>query len=64
MNWDVLMIWPVATIILLIALSPFLAAVARTLRAEHRQNNGHCTSCNYNLTGNVSGVCPECGTKI
>ena len=22
---------------------------------------GHC-SCGYNLTGNVSGVCPECGT--
>ncbi len=21
-----------------------------------------CTSCGYNLTGNVSGVCPECGT--
>ena len=21
-----------------------------------------CVSCGYNLTGNVSGVCPECGT--
>jgi len=21
-----------------------------------------CTQCNYNLTGNTSGVCPECGT--
>jgi len=20
-----------------------------------------CTSCGYNLTGNVSGICPECG---
>ncbi len=25
---------------------------------------GHCRQCGYNLTGNVSGVCPECGTKI
>jgi predicted RNA-binding Zn-ribbon protein involved in translation (DUF1610 family) len=25
---------------------------------------GHCHRCGYNLTGNVSGVCPECGTKI
>jgi hypothetical protein len=25
---------------------------------------GHCRKCGYNLTGNVSGVCPECGTKI
>jgi hypothetical protein len=23
-----------------------------------------CLSCGYNLTGNISGVCPECGTKI
>lgn len=25
---------------------------------------GHCLTCGYDLTGNVSGVCPECGTKI
>ena len=24
---------------------------------------GRCRSCGYNLTGNVSGVCPECGTS-
>ena len=23
-----------------------------------------CKSCGYNLTGNQSGVCPECGTPI
>lgn len=23
---------------------------------------GHCTCCGYDLTGNVSGVCSECGT--
>lgn len=23
-----------------------------------------CPSCHYNLTGNVSGVCPECGTPL
>ena len=23
-----------------------------------------CPQCEYNLTGNVSGVCPECGTPI
>jgi hypothetical protein len=22
---------------------------------------GHCTACGYDLTGNVSGICPECG---
>lgn len=23
-----------------------------------------CQACSYDLTGNVSGICPECGTKI
>ncbi len=25
---------------------------------------GHCRKCGYNLTGNVSGVCPECGVVV
>ena len=25
---------------------------------------GHCQRCGYDLTGNVSGRCPECGTPI
>ena len=25
---------------------------------------GCCRKCRYDLTGNVSGVCPECGTQI
>ncbi len=25
---------------------------------------GHCQNCGYNLTGNVSGVCPECGESV
>ena len=25
---------------------------------------GHCTKCGYNLTGNTTGVCPECGTAM
>jgi hypothetical protein len=25
---------------------------------------GHCQLCDYNLTANVSGICPECGSKI
>ena len=26
--------------------------------------DGCCDACGYNLTGNVSGRCPECGTTI
>jgi len=25
---------------------------------------GHCPTCGYNLTGNVSGRCPECGQAV
>jgi hypothetical protein len=25
---------------------------------------GHCQKCGYDLTGDVSGVCPECGTEV
>ena len=29
-----------------------------------RPARGVCHSCRYDLTGNVSGVCPECGTEV
>ena len=25
---------------------------------------GHCALCGYDLTANISGVCPECGSLI
>jgi len=34
----------------------------RTLLARLRR--GQCTSCGYNLRGNISGVCPECGAEV
>ena len=40
----------------------------RDLRQRIRRNNAainrQCVHCEYNLTGNVSGVCPECGAAI
>lgn len=36
----------------------------RSTRASRRASRRHCPSCNYNLTGNTSGVCPECGTEL
>jgi hypothetical protein len=29
-----------------------------------RASAGHCARCGYDLTGNVSGICPECGHAI
>lgn len=39
-----------------------VAAIKRIRRARRRA--GLCGKCAYDLTGNVSGICPECGTKI
>jgi hypothetical protein len=47
---------------------PFLAIISPTallfwLDRRHIPA-GHCQKCGYNLTGNVSGACPECGERI
>ncbi len=45
---------------LLVALTPdFLF-----WRDRRRPQPGHCLTCGYNLAGNVSGVCPECGAAV
>lgn len=36
--------------------------IRRRLRAA-RAVAGQCRSCGYDLKGNLSGVCPECGTR-
>jgi len=33
-------------------------------RRHRRRKAGLCFECGYDLTGNVSGICPECGTEI
>ncbi len=36
----------------------------RPWRQQRRQRQGLCLNCAYDLTGNESGVCPECGTEV
>jgi hypothetical protein len=36
---------------------------AETLR-KREAAKGHCARYGYGLTGNLSGVCPECGTTV
>lgn len=36
----------------------------RRRRLRARMTQGLCVYCGYNLTGNVSGVCPECGSAV
>ena len=49
-----------APMLLFLVLPMFwLIARGRAVRTRNR-----CTGCGYNLTGNISGVCPECGTPV
>ncbi len=40
---------------------PAIAFIRGPLRRYRRRRRGLCIRCGYNLEGNVSGVCPECG---
>jgi protein-S-isoprenylcysteine O-methyltransferase Ste14 len=31
---------------------------------DGREDRGECLQCGYDLTGNVTGVCPECGERF
>ena len=51
------------TVVLWAPLLLMTTATVLLWRWERRiRLRGHCKSCGYNLTGNISGVCPECGT--
>ena len=46
---------------------PFLLTAIPTIMLWRRDRGrlaGHCRKCEYDLTGNVTGVCSECGTKV
>jgi hypothetical protein len=36
----------------------------RRVAAKSRSDRGLCPVCSYDLTGNTSGICPECGTPV
>lgn len=72
----VLMLAPCANLLLLVLVN---MSVTRTLRraglhvglmgvkgeeVERIVNPELCSGCGYNLTGNVSGYCPECGRAV
>lgn len=48
----------------LFAFYPALAFIRGPLRRYRRRKRGLCLRCGYNLEGNVSGACPECGEAI
>ncbi len=51
-------------LILLLNVYPAIAFIRGPLRRWRRTQRGLCGTCGYNLTGNASGMCPECGEKL
>jgi hypothetical protein len=51
-------------VLFLLTLSPAVPALLSNVLGAWRESRGGCRGCGYDLTGNRSGVCPECGTRI
>ena len=44
---------------------PPAVALSRNIIARYRRRKRNlCVACGYNLSGNVSGTCPECGYEV
>ena len=52
------------TLAVIAALYPMLSVVTARGRRYLRARKGLCLHCGYNLKGNISGVCPECGNEL
>lgn len=48
----------------LFSATPTVALIRGPPRRYRRHDKGLCLKCGYNLTGNVSGRCPECGEAV
>ena len=50
-------------LVAVILAGPGIVLTALLVR-RRRPRPGRCAECGYDLTGNESGVCPECGRKV
>jgi hypothetical protein len=55
---------PVWLVLALVAVYPVSVLGVRPFLRWKRKRHGRCPCCGYDLTGNVSGACPECGTEV
>jgi hypothetical protein len=56
--------WRCGTVVAAIALFLFARRLITDKLRRARRKRGHCVPCGYDLTGNESGACPECGEKV
>jgi hypothetical protein len=57
-------IWLVTTLFAAYPIIAFARAIRHSRANRRARLSGFCTNCTYDLTGNVSGRCPECGEAI
>lgn len=53
-------VWPLVIPLMI----PPIRDSIRERRRLRRKKRNECLECGYNLTGNVTGLCPECGTPV
>lgn len=50
--------------LLLVGVALFGGGLGRAMKRRCQLASHMCIACGYDLTGNTSGICPECGTAI
>src|SRR5262249_50413980 len=55
---------PIWGLVFVLYLYPAVIVLGKPVRRSRRRKRGLCIHCAYDLTGNVSGVCPECGETL
>ena len=55
---------PLWGIVLLFGIYPAIALIRGPVRRRHRYKHGLCVKRGYDLTGNTSGLCPECAHPV
>ena len=56
--------FPVAIVVVALAILPISKGLRRQNWQKRTVGDSTCPACSYNLTGNTSGTCPECGSPV
>ena len=60
----VVLVIPLSAVTAIFGCSCLSGSILKRLRRRRRRRRGLCVNCGYNLWGNESGTCPECGEKV
>ncbi len=63
-QWGTLISFPLWALFVLLAIYPAVVLYRGPLRRRRRRAKMQCVACGYDLTANVSGICPECGMDL